>query len=167
MFENLCSNCNHKNCCTDSAVPLVFANDLKKIMNEDPEYIKNIKTINVNGKQVNALKKKETSTECTYWNEKTGQCRIYNARPIDCRLYPFDIIQINNAYYWIVYSCNKDSDWKWSENHLTTLENDESFKHLMNDFDVFSDHTKMVLPNESEKTPYVILRKVVWNKLES
>jgi len=79
-------------------------------------------------------------------------------------LYPFDILYVNNSYQWIVYSCNKDSDWSWSEDHLKSLENDDGFDELMKNLDVFSEHTKMILPSESEKTPYTILRKVNWNE---
>lgn len=160
LFESLCGSCNHKNCCTDSAVPLVFENDLKKILSKNPDHTKNLKIKNVNGIQVNTIKKKENSTECVFWDGQTGKCQIYDVRPIDCKLYPFDIMKIDNIYHWIVYSCNKESDWKWSEDHLQSLENDESFKDLLKNLDVFSDHTDMILPDESEKTPYAVLRKV-------
>jgi len=163
LFENLCGNCSHKNCCTDSAVPLVFSEDLKKIKKKDPRYIIHIKTIEINGKPVNAIKKKDGSTECVFWDGQTGGCTIYDSRPIDCKLYPFDILHVNDSYHWIVYSCNKDSDWKWSEEHLKAFENDDGFNDLMKNLDIFSEHTNMVLPNESEKTPYTILRKVSWN----
>lgn len=164
MFENLCGNCSHKNCCTDSAVPLVFSKDLEKIKKKDSQYVKHIKTIEINGKQVNAIKKKEGSTECVFWDGSTGGCKIYESRPMDCRLYPFDILYVNNSYQWIVYSCNKDSDWSWSEDHLKSLENDDGFDELMKNLNIFSEHTKMILPSESEKTPYTILRKVNWNE---
>jgi len=163
LFENLCGNCNHKNCCTDSAVPLVFSKDLEKIKKIDPQYIKHLKTIEISGIQVNAVKKKEGLTECVYWDALTGGCKIYESRPIDCRLYPFDILYVDDSYHWIVYSCNEKSDWTWSENHLKILEKDDGFDDFMQNIDLFSEHTKMVLPSESEKTPYIILRKVNWN----
>ena len=163
MFENLCGNCDHKNCCTNSAVPLVFSNDLERIKKKDLQYIKHLKTIEINGKQVYAVKKKEGSTECVFWDDLVGGCKIYESRPIDCRLYPFDILYVDDSYRWIVYSCNENSNWVWSENYLQTLEKDNGFDDLMKNIDLFSEHTKMILPNESEKTPYVILRKVNWN----
>ena len=43
------------------------------------------------------------------------------------------------------------------------LEKDDGFDDFMQNIDLFSEHTKMVLPSESEKTPYIILRKVNWN----
>ena len=39
---------------------------------------------------------------------------------------------------------------------------DEGFGDLMNNIDLFTEHTNMVLPSELEKTPYEILRKVNW-----
>ena len=163
LFENLCGNCSHKNCCTDSAVPLVFSKDLEKIKKKDLQYVEHLKTVEINGKQVTAVKKKEGSTECIFWDADVGGCAIYDARPMDCRLYPFDILSIENSYHWIVYSCNDDSDWSWSEDHLKSLENDNGFNDLMKNLDLFSEHTNMILPSESEKTPYKILRKVIWD----
>ena len=163
MFENLCGNCSHKNCCTDSAVPLVFPTELKKILKVNPKYLDRIQTIKINGKQVNTITKKNNSTNCAFWDGDTGGCTIYESRPIDCKLYPFDILCLNNSYHWIVYSCNQNSDWKWCEEHLQILENDEGFPELMKNIDIFTEHTNMVMPNESKKTSYSVLRKVNWN----
>lgn len=162
MFENLCGNCNHKNCCTDSAVPLVFPKDLEKIKKNDSQYDTHLTTVEIQGKLVHAIKKKNGSTECVFWDESTEGCTIYESRPMDCRLYPFDILYVDDSYHWIVYSCNKNSDWSWSESHLKSLENNDGFSDLMNNLSLFSEHTKMILPNESEKTPYIILRKISW-----
>ncbi|MDH3677747.1 MAG: YkgJ family cysteine cluster protein [Nitrosopumilus sp.] len=160
MFETLCGNCNHKNCCTDSAVPLLFQYDLKKIRENFPTRMNYIKIIKVKDKLVSALGKKKNSTQCVFWDDKIKGCDIYESRPLDCKLYPFDILEIDDSYHWIVYSCNKDSDWHWSEKYLDSFEKEIGFEDFMKNIDVFSDHTKMVLPDESKKTPYVILRKV-------
>lgn len=162
LFETLCGRCDHKNCCTDSAVPLVFGKDLEKIKNNNLNYMKYLKTVKISGENVFAIKKKDNLSECVFWDESVGGCTIYDFRPIDCRLYPFDILLMEKSYHWIVYSCNKNSDWAWSENYLQTLEVDEGFDDLMNNIDLFSEHTKMVLPTESEKTPFTVLRKVNW-----
>jgi len=106
LFENLCGKCDHKNCCTDSAVPLVFANDLKKIKKSDSKYKQHLTTVKINGKNIDAIKKKNGSKECIFWNNEIGGCSIYESRPMDCKLYPFDILFIENKYCWIVYSCN-------------------------------------------------------------
>jgi len=162
MFESLCGNCDHKNCCTDSAVPLVFPKELELIKKNIPDTTNFLKTVKINGVHVNAIKKKNDSSECVFWDGETGGCKIYESRPIDCRLYPFDIMFVNDAYHWIVYSCNEKSDWSWSELHLKSLETFDGFDDLMNNMGLFSEHTNMILPNESEKTPYVVLRKVNW-----
>ena len=128
----------------------------------DSKYVDHLQTIKINNKFVQTVKKKKNSTECIFWDGTSGGCKIYESRPIDCRLYPFDIVNIDNSYYWIVYSCNEKSDWSWSESQLKYLEHDDGFEGLMNNLDIFSEHTKMILPKESEKTPYVVLRKVVW-----
>ncbi|WP_299290609.1 YkgJ family cysteine cluster protein [Nitrosopumilus sp.] len=163
MFESLCGKCDHKNCCTNSAVPLVFQDDLKKLKNIDPNCEENLKFVNIDGVNVSAIKKKTDSLECIYWDAEMGGCTVYDGRPMDCRLYPFDILFLNGSYHWIVYSCNDKSDWKWSETHLSSLESEDGFPDLMRNIELFSKHTDMILPNESEKTPYVVLRKVSWN----
>jgi len=161
LFEKLCDSCDHKNCCTDSAVPLVFSKDLLKIKTTNPD-VDYLKTVTINGISVNAIKKKEGTTECIFWNGTSGGCTIYASRPMDCKLYPFDILYVGDSYYWIVYSCNEKSDWTWTESHLISLENDDGFDDLMNNLDLFSTHTQMTLPVESKKTPYTVLRKVSW-----
>jgi|CXWL01.1.fsa_nt_gi Fe-S-cluster containining protein len=160
MFGHLCDSCTHQNCCTDSAVPLVFPKEFEKIKTIDPEYLQHVKTIEINKKNIITIKKKKNSTRCIYLNDETNRCMIYESRPMDCKIYPFDILFLHNAYHWIVYSCNADSNWNWSEGFLETLENDEGFDELMKNIDIFSEHTNMILEKESKKTPYVVLRKV-------
>ena len=87
-------------------------------------------------------------------------CSIYENRPFDCRAYPCDICLIDGKYYWIVYSCNSDSDWQWSENYLQALEKDMELNKIFNDIETFANNTELILPHESEKTPYTILREV-------
>jgi hypothetical protein len=43
---------------------------------------------------------------------------------------------------------------------LQFLENDKQFKEIMEKIEIFAGHTKMILPQESQKTPYTILREV-------
>jgi len=162
MFGGLCDSCTHQNCCTDSAVPLVFSEELKKIKQIDPEYLKHIKRIKINNKHIVSIKKKENTTRCIYLNDETNRCTIYESRPMDCKMYPFDILFINNAYHWIAYSCNVESNWKWSESYLQKLEKDVGFDEFMKNIDVFAEHTNMILSKESKKTPYVVLRQVNW-----
>ncbi len=84
-FEKLCGSCPHQNCCTNSQEPLVFGKDfedLKKIGKANENYLKKI---TIKGMQVNAIKRKENSTNCIFWDDSGKKCSIYSQRPFDCR----------------------------------------------------------------------------------
>lgn len=157
-FSSLCGSCKSQGRCTDSAVPLVFDSDfieLKSIGKATNEFLHDR---NVNGNIIKAINKKKDSTECVFWID--DKCSIYHQRPFDCRAYPFDILKVNESYCWIVYSCNPDSDWSWAESYLQDLEKDRAFSEVMQKVEIFSGNTSIILPTESEKTPYIILRNV-------
>jgi Fe-S-cluster containining protein len=159
-FSKLCSTCKTQGCCTDSAVPLVFESDfsdLKSIGKHSEQYLHDR---NVNGTIIKAVNKKENSTHCIFWDENIFTCSIYPQRPFDCRAYPFDILKINGKYHWIVYSCNPQSNWEWTEGHLKELESDKAFSELMQKVEIFSGNTKIILPEELKKTKYAVLRQV-------
>lgn len=159
-FRNLCGSCKHQGCCTNSAVPLVFPNDYNKLKSIGKSSKKFLKKIMINGQKVKAIKKKKNSSICHFWDETEEKCSIYKNRPFDCRAYPFDILLVNGKYHWIVYSCNPESNWEWSESYLQMLENDEGFSDILQNIDIFAGHTEMILPSESQKTSFKILRKV-------
>ncbi len=159
-FTPLCGNCSHQNCCTNSSEPLVFEKELDSLRQINKHKEQFIKKITIMGKSANVIRKKEDSSECVFWDSEKKNCTIYEARPFDCKAYPFDILKINGKYHWIVYSCNPESDWEWSEKYLDFLENDHQFLELVKNLDIFSNNTKRVLPKESQKTPYQILRQV-------
>jgi Fe-S-cluster containining protein len=159
-FKRLCDSCKHQGCCTNSSVPLVFPRDLnalKSIGKSGEEYLQ---LVTIKDKKVFALKKKNNSNVCVFWDEDKKMCSIYENRPFDCRAYPFDICLVDGKYHWIVYSCNPDSDWRWSENYLQTLEKDMELNEVFNNIEIFANNTELILPRESEKTPYTILREV-------
>jgi Fe-S-cluster containining protein len=158
-FSRLCTSCKTQGCCTNSAVPLVFASDLadlKSINKDSDDFLHNR---NVNGIIIKAINKKPNSNVCIFWDEQKG-CSIYKQRPFDCRAYPFDILKIDGKFHWIVYSCNPQSDWRWTEEYLQSLEQDKAFAEVMEKIEVFSGNTLLILPEEAKKTPYVVLRKV-------
>ncbi len=157
-FSNLCSSCKTQGCCTNSAVPLVFSSDLADLKSINKATDEFLHDRNVNGSIIKAINKKANSDVCVFWNE--NKCSIYQHRPFDCRAYPFDILKINGKYHWIVYSCNPESDWMWAEDHLQTLEKDKAFSEVMEKIEIFSGNTGLILPVESKKTPYTILRQV-------
>ncbi len=159
-FTKLCSSCKTQGCCTDSAVPLVFSadlDDLKSINKATDEFLHDR---NVNGNIIKAVNKKKNSNSCVFWDEENKNCSIYQYRPFDCRAYPFDILKIDGKYRWIVYSCNPQSDWTWTESHLQMLESDKAFREVMEKIEIFSGNTGLILPEESKKTPYAVLRQV-------
>ncbi len=163
-FEKLCGSCPHQNCCTNSQEPLVFGidfEDLKKIGKANENYLKKI---TIKGMQVNAIKRKENSTNCIFWDDLGKKCSIYSQRPFDCRAYPFDILLVDGKYHWIVYTCNTDSDWEGGESYLQMLENDKAFSDIMRNIEIFAGNTERILPEESKKTPYKILREINFQK---
>ena len=121
--------------------------------------------VTIKGKKVKTIKKKIDGKTCTFWDEDDNQCSIYHHRPFDCRLYPFDIYLINGEYHWIVYSCNPESDWEWSESHLQELENDPSFDEIMENIDTYSDLAWTKTLKDAQKPKFTILRKVRRPKL--
>jgi Fe-S-cluster containining protein len=132
-------------------------NALKSIGKSGEEYLQEV---TIKDKKAIAVKKKNNSNVCVFWDENKKMCSIYENRPFDCRAYPFDMRLIDGKYYWIVYSCNPDSGWQWSENYLQGLEKDMELNEIFNNIETFANNTELVLPRESQKTSYTILREV-------
>ena len=158
-FEKLCGNCTHQSCCTNFTRPVVFSHDLADLASIGKHSSKFIQKIKINGKDVNVIKKRNGSKECIFWDSESKLCSIYEKKPFDCRAYPFDIRFIEGKYRWIVYSCNLDSDWTWSEKYLEMLENDKQFKEVIEKIDVFTDPSINVL-DKSQLIPFIVLREV-------
>lgn len=151
-IKKLCSNCSHQQCCTGFDAPIVFPEDLimlKRIGKDSSKYLGDIVISGTKLKQI----RKKSDGQCIFWN---AGCEIYNNRPFDCRIFPFDVDYINGEFYWIVYSCNKDSDWKWAEEHLRQLEQDPMWHNRKNYLMIFNEAPY----SYPEKVPYTILRKV-------
>lgn len=164
-FKKLCGSCPSYGCCTDSSVPLVFSTDFKALKSIDKAGDKYIQELNVRGRKVKALKKKPNSSNCVFWNEEKKLCNVYQQRPFDCRAYPFDILFLEGKFRWIVYSCNPDSDWEWSEKYLEALERDMEINKIFDEITTFADNTALTLPTESKKTSFVVLREVKFPKI--
>ncbi|MGI0041274.1 MAG: YkgJ family cysteine cluster protein, partial [Nitrosopumilaceae archaeon] len=157
-FHKLCDNCNHHGCCTGLANPIVFSHDLadlEAIGKSGDEFLHEVK---INGKNAKVIKKKNNSNVCVFYDEDKRICSIYQNRPFDCRAYPFDICLIDNKYRWIVYSCNPDADWTWSEKYLQMLENDVQFNEVIEKIDAFAIASLAVL--EKSQVPFIVLREV-------
>lgn len=164
-FEKLCGSCKHKNCCTSFASPLLFERDierLKSIGKDGEEYTRDIM---IEGQKVKTIRKKPNSEMCVFWDDQSKKCAIYNNRPFDCMMYPFDVFHINGKYHWIVYSCNPESGWQWTEEHLKMLENNPQFNEIIKNIEVYSNLDEINNLKKLEKFPYVILREVNFKKI--
>lgn len=161
QFVKLCQTCNHKGCCSDFASPLLFKNDLENLKQINKHTVEFVKSIQINGRKIHTLRKKEDTNNCVFWDSECKKCSIYKNRPFDCMLYPFDIHFINGKYHWIVYTCNPTSDWDWAEEHLKALESDARFRDVVENIIEFSDMTEINnLVGFAKDTKFVVLREV-------
>ena len=164
-ISNLCVSCKKLSCCTDFFPPLLYPSDLIRLKNAGKSENEFLKNIRINGNVIKTVKKKENSTACMFWDEEKRLCGIYNDRPFDCKMFPFDVWWTNNEYHWIVYSCNPESDWKWTEQYLQKLESDPQFNEMMQNNEVIrltSDNPEYLA--NIEEPPYAVLRKVNWKE---
>ena len=143
----------------------MYPSDLARLKNAGKSEDDFLKNIIVNGTTIKTIRKKENSTTCMFWDEEKRLCSIYNNRPFDCKMFPFDIVWTDNEYHWIVYSCNPDSDWTWTEQYLQKLETEPQFSEMMQNNEairVTSDNVEYLA--DIKEPPYAILRKVNWNQ---
>jgi len=153
-IKTLCSSCSHQACCTGFDSAIVFPEDLVKLTEIKKANNEYLQDVIIAGKMVKQIRKNQLN-QCIFWN---GKCEIYEHRPLDCRLFPFDIDVIDNEFYWIVYSCNKDSDWKWTEEYLQHLERNPTLHQRLDYLAILN-----AAPySEPEKMPFTVLRKVVF-----
>lgn len=161
-FSHLCDSCK-LTCCESVDSPPVFPNDLKKlekIGKATGEYLKY--TDLGEGKIWISIKKKESSTQCKFFDNEKKNCTIYEDRPLDCKMYPFDIGFIDGEPWWYVYVCNPNSDWEWTEKHLEKLENDPYFYEVMEKLEHYYIYINKGFDDRSKKE--IPLRKVRWTK---
>ncbi len=163
-WSKLCNSCKGIPCCTDFQTPYVSdeeADIIRKTYGIDFEFTK-VNAPN-NGIPELVIINKPESNECIFWNSEKG-CTIYDKRPFDCRVFPFDIYLFDGVAHWIVYNCNPDSDWVWTEEILKGFEKDAAFEDYVESIYDESDLNK--IRNESERLKnYTKLRKVEFGKL--
>jgi drug/metabolite transporter (DMT)-like permease/Fe-S-cluster containining protein len=163
-YKTLCGTCKTNSCCTSFSSPLLFPTDIEKLKaigKYDDKYVKEIK---IKEKTVKTIKKKKGSTQCVFWDSRNKNCSIYKNRPFDCMIYPFDIFPIDGKYFWVVYSCNPNSDWKWSESYLQTIENSKEFADILENIETYS-HIDFELRNMIDKIEYSVIREVNSSKI--
>jgi hypothetical protein len=81
-------------------------------------------------------------------------------------IYPFDIFKIDGKYFWIVYTCNPHSNWKWSESYLQMFENSKEFVDILDNIETYS-HIDFELRKKIDMIDYCVIREVNFNKLDS
>lgn len=150
---NLCSTCT-KSCCTVVGGAIVLPHELEQLDSIQVNNNKFLTKSNIHGREIIQIKKKDNSTHCIFFDESHG-CKIYPDRPFDCKMFPFDLEVINGELYWIIYSCNPQSSWTWTEDFLQKLENDPTIKENKNL------ENYAIMPNKkTEELPHTVLRKV-------
>lgn len=160
-MTSLCSNCKSISCCTDFMPPFLTPNELS-LIEEHTEFTNIAENLTLNGRAVHAIKAKPGTVECVFLSSK-GVCTIYEHRPFDCKVYPFDIYKINDEYVWIVYSCNPESNWEWSEDLLDRFERTLLNPDMISYIDAFSSLERLENPNSIDYE-YQVLRKVDFTK---
>jgi len=158
----LCGSCTGKSCCTDFARPILFPTDVNRLVHIKKFSSDFIQEIMVENKPIRIIKHTTDSNACILWDKEKKFCSIYEDRPFDCRMFPFDIDWIDNQYHWIVYSCNPNSDWSWTEQHLKKLEQDPQFIEVMKNREYFRLTSKNYVDTRKEP-PYIVLRKVAYD----
>jgi Fe-S-cluster containining protein len=155
-WKDLCDSCHAKTCCSDHLPPFVSDDEFKKI--EEATGRSDFVTLReINNKIKYIMKTKENTDECVFFNSEKG-CTIYQNRPFDCKIFPFDIYKINGIYTWIVYSCNPNSDWRWTEPILESFEKEWLTSKTMNELEYFTNNER--LDQSGKAFSYEILRNV-------
>jgi Fe-S-cluster containining protein/uncharacterized membrane protein len=157
-YGSLCSTCK-KSCCTSFVSPFLVKSDIERLKEIGLRYKTHLNDMVIDGKKVKTIKRKEGTTNCIFWDKNSG-CTIYEQRPFDCRIFPFDIFKIDGKYYWIVYSCNPNSDWKWTEVSIKTFEENPQFNEILESIDLYSNLDEINKVKYLDKTEYTIIREV-------
>jgi len=163
--KTLCKTCQTHNCCTSFSSPILFHKDIEKLKVINKYNNEYIDEIQIRGRLLKTIKKKKNS-ECIFLDDDK-KCSIYKNRPFDCMMFPFDIFAIDGKYFWVVYSCNPNSDWNWSESYLQTFENSEEFKDLLENIDSYHGHIDVDRSVKNDQIEYSVIREVNFNKLHN
>jgi len=163
-FESLCSTCTNS-CCHGIDCPPVFPNDLNKLakIGKNTDDFIQILTI-TESKKLMQIKRKPNSDECIFFDSEKNHCGIYEHRPLDCQMYPFDINVIKGEPWWVVLSCNPNSDWAWTESHLEKLESKPELIELIERADIYDSYVSLGFDDRSK--PRIPIRKVKLNFLK-
>ena len=162
-LQNLCESCSSKPCCTNCDSPFLFEQDLINLSKINKSGTKYVGENHINSNKQKVLRKKSNSNQCIMWDEKNNHCSIYEHRPFDCRMFPFDIMKYGNDFFWVVYSCNKNSNWSWTEEHLQKLESSKQFLDILENIEKYSSFILSKF-GDSSTPPFFVLREVSYLK---
>lgn len=155
-WKDLCSSCHAKVCCSDHLPPFVSDDEFEKIkISTGREDFVTTRIINNKVKRI--MKTKDNTDECMFFDYEKG-CTIYQTRPFDCKIFPFDIYKIDGEFTWIVYSCNPNSDWSWTESMLETFEKEWLTSKTISELEYFTNTERLEQSGKAFK--YETLRKV-------
>jgi Fe-S-cluster containining protein len=157
-WKGLCNSCHAKTCCSDHLPPFVSNEEFEKIKTSTgkDDFVTN-RLINNATKHI--MKTKDKTDECIFFDSERG-CTIYQDRPFDCKIFPFDIYKINGKFTWVIYSCNPDSDWKWTESILESFERELLTPKTIDELEYFTNTER--LEQSGKAFRYKILRKVIF-----
>ena len=162
--KTLCDSCKQATCCDSIDSLTVFDSDVQKLTKIGKGGSKYLQTVKIKEKAIlTTIKKKENSSECVFFDSKKKLCTIYENRPFDCRMYPFDVTFIDNEPWWIVYSCNPNSNWKWTEEYLQKIEKHPQFKEIADKLDDYRLYVENKLDDRSKVE--IPVRKVNFHNL--
>lgn len=100
-----------------------------------------------------------SKTPCIFLND-CGLCAIYDSRPYDCRFFPFELMKINNKFFWIIWDVvcpitkNRREDF---ERYL--VEHEE--KLIPQFIDHLDDYANFRVEELKSKYKYEVLREAV------
>lgn len=156
-WKGLCDKCQTSTCCINFLTPLITIKELKSIRDfsgfSDISQVKKI-----NNLEMHYLKTKPNTRECLFLGSDK-KCTIYEGRPFECRIFPFDIYKIDGNLTWVVYTCNSELDWTWSEEILVKFEKDLLTSDIIKHLNAFMD-LERIQDDAGETYDYKILRKV-------
>ena len=99
-----------------------------------------------------------TRHPCIFY-DKNELCDIHKIRPFDCRFFPFDILKLNEKFFWIIWKFNCPILNKNKEEFEQYLEEHE--KELIPKFIEYLDnYSKFRLKELLSKYQYEVLREV-------
>lgn len=156
-WKGLCDKCQTSTCCINFLTPLITPKELESVK-KISGFSDIAESRTINGVSIHFLKTKPNTHECMFLGSDK-KCTIYEDRPFECRIFPFDIYNIDGSLTWIVYTCNPELDWKWSEEILRSFEKDLLTPDVIKHMNAFMD-LERINGDAGETYDFKILRKV-------